>query len=183
MEFEELDLPGVWLAKSPTYRDSRGLFREWFQASDFQNASGIEFVTSQSNCSTSVENVIRGIHFSRSTIGQAKFVTCVQGSILDVVIDLRKSSNTFMQSIQVELNSEEGYSVFIPSGFGHGFLTLDSANTVVYNLTSGYDPKSEFTIDAFDPKLSISWPTKNVLRSDRDSSALGVSEMFLELPD
>ena len=86
MEFEELDLPGVWLAKSPTYRDSRGLFREWFQASDFQNASGIEFVTSQSNCSTSVENVIRGIHFSRSPIGQAKFVTCVQGSILDVVI-------------------------------------------------------------------------------------------------
>ena len=183
MEFEELDLSGVWLAKSPTYRDGRGLFREWFQASDFENASGIDFVTSQSNCSTSVENVIRGIHFSRSPIGQAKFVTCVQGSILDVVIDLRKSSNTFMQSIQVELNSEYGYSVFVPSGFGHGFLTLDSANTVVYNLTSAYDPESEYTIDAFDPKLSISWPTKNVLRSDRDLSALGVSEMFLELPD
>jgi dTDP-4-dehydrorhamnose 3,5-epimerase len=183
MEFEELDLQGVWLATSPTYQDSRGLFREWFKSSDFEKASGIIFITSQSNCSTSVENVIRGIHFSRSPIGQAKMVTCVQGSILDVVVDLRKSSETFMQSLQVELNSVNGSSVYIPSGFGHGFISLGETNTVVYNLTSEYDPENEFTIDAFDPMLNIAWPNKSVLRSERDLAAVGIQEMFLQLPD
>jgi dTDP-4-dehydrorhamnose 3,5-epimerase-like enzyme len=73
--------------------------------------------------------------------------------------------------------------VYIPSGFGHGFISLAETNTVVYNLTSEYDRDNEFTIDAFDPVLDISWPNKSVLRSDRDSEAAGVQEMFLQLPD
>jgi dTDP-4-dehydrorhamnose 3,5-epimerase len=183
VEFEELKIPGVWLAKSFVHFDQRGSFFEWFKAEDFRQKTGIEFNTRQSNCSMSQKNVVRGLHFSRAKSGQAKLVTCVQGSIVDTIVDLRKSSKTFLQTIQVSLDGEKGYSIYIPDGFGHGFRSLEENTKVIYNLTSQYDPSTEFTLNIFDQKFNFGWDINSSTLSQRDSEAMQLEDMYALLPD
>lgn len=183
MEFEELKIPGVWLAKSYVHFDQRGSFFEWFKAEDFRRKTGLEFNTRQSNCSTSQENVVRGLHFSNSISGQAKLVTCVQGSVMDVVVDLRKGSTTFLKSVQIELSSMKGNSIYIPTGFGHGFKSLEPNSVIVYNLTSEYQPSSEFTVNIFDESLEIGWDRRNSILSQRDHEAPMLTELLNILPN
>jgi dTDP-4-dehydrorhamnose 3,5-epimerase len=183
MEFEELEIEGVWLGKSTVHSDSRGWFREWFKPAEFERKTGIVFETSQSNCSTSQENVVRGLHFSNSIGGQAKLVTCVQGSVMDVVVDLRKGSTSFLKSVQIELSGMNGTSVYIPSGFGHGFKSLEPNSVIVYNLTSEYQPSSEFTVNIFDERLEIGWDRGNSFLSQRDHEAPMLAELLDFLPN
>ena len=183
MEFEELEIEGVWLGKSAVHSDSRGWFREWFKPVEFERRTGIIFETSQSNCSTSQENVVRGLHFSNSMGGQAKIVTCVQGSVMDVVVDLRKGSTSFLKSVQIELSSMNGNSIYIPTGFGHGFKSLEQNSVIVYNLTSEYEPSSEFTVNIFDEKLGIGWDRENSFLSQRDQEAPMLAELLDFLPN
>lgn len=183
MEFEELEIEGVWLGKSTVHSDSRGWFREWFKPAEFERKTGIVFETSQSNCSTSQENVVRGLHFSNSLGGQAKLVTCVQGSVMDVVVDLRKGSTSFLKSVQIELSGMNGTSVYIPAGFGHGFKSLEPNSVIVYNLTSEYQPSSEFTVNIFDERLEIGWDRGNSFLSHRDQEAPMLAELLDFLPN
>jgi dTDP-4-dehydrorhamnose 3,5-epimerase len=183
MEFKELEIEGVWLGKSLVHSDSRGWFREWFKPAEFKSKTGIVFETFQSNCSTSQENVVRGLHFSNSIGGQAKLVTCVQGSVMDVVVDLRKGSTTFLKSVQIELSSMNGNSIYIPTGFGHGFRSLEPNSVIVYNLTSEYQPASEFTVNIFDESLDIGWDKSNSFLSQRDHEAPPLNELLELLPN
>ena len=183
MEFEELEIEGVWLGKSLVHSDSRGQFREWFKPAEFRNKTGIVFETSQSNCSTSQKNVVRGLHFSNSINGQAKLVTCVQGSVIDVIVDLRIGSTTFLKSVQIELSSMKGNSIYIPTGFGHGFKSLEPNSVIVYNLTSEYEPSSEFTVNIFDESLEIGWERRNSILSQRDHEAPMLNELLNILPN
>ena len=183
MEFEELEIQGVWLGKSLVHSDSRGSFREWFKPEEFKRKTGIVFETLQSNCSTSGENVVRGLHFSSSKSGQAKLVTCVKGSVIDVVVDMRKGSDTFLESIQIELNSMDGKSIYIPTGFGHGFRSMENNSIIVYNLTSEYEPAIESTLSIFDKRLNIGWNKTESLMSKRDSEALTLDELMETLPE
>jgi dTDP-4-dehydrorhamnose 3,5-epimerase len=124
----------------------------------------------QANTSISAKGVIRGIHFSNSQFGQSKIVTCTAGSILDVVVDLRAHSNTFGKSLEIELNSESGLSVYISSGLGHGFQALEEKTAVTYLLDRTYEPSSEFTINPLDIELALNWPLSSWVMSEKDKN-------------
>ena len=171
MDIEELGIKGAWLARSPIHDDNRGFFREWFKAEEITNVLGRTFDVQQANISFSNKGVLRGIHYSLASRGQGKWITCVTGSIWDVVVDIRPSSPTFRKWIGIELNAKRGDAFFISEGLGHGFVALEDATNIVYLLTSPYSQADEFGIHPLDPDLSIAWPIKNVSLSNRDATA------------
>ncbi len=127
MELTPLSIEGVWLAESPVWSDDRGFFREWFKSADVKNATGRDFGVEQANISLSSKGTVRGIHYSIVPRGQAKWITCVSGSIKDVIVDIRPDSKSFGQWIEVELRGESGKAVLISEGLGHGFIALEEA--------------------------------------------------------
>ena len=168
MKVTPLGIDGAWLIAAPTYPDNRGLFREWF-IDDLETDTELpRFDVKQANTSISKKGVIRGIHYSSRENGQSKIVTCTLGSILDVVVDLRKDSVTFGKSITIELNEEDGLSVYVSSGLGHGFQALEEKTAVTYLLNKKYEPSSEFTIDPMDVDLSIKWRLNDWILSEKD---------------
>ena len=171
MKIEELEISGAWIAHSSILKDNRGNFREWFKADEIEAVTGIRFGVRQANISTSNKGVLRGIHYSIAPQGQAKWITCISGSIWDVVVDLRPSSSTFKKWISIELSAESGDAVFISDGLGHAFMSLEDNSTVAYLLTSPYSPTEEFEIFPLDPELAISWPQENPSLSAKDKSA------------
>lgn len=171
MDIEELGIKGAWLARSPVHHDDRGRFREWFKRDELERAIGFDFDVKQANVSTSNTGVLRGIHYSLAKDGQGKWVTCVSGSIWDVIVDIRPTSPTFKKWIGIELSSTSGDAVFITGGLGHGFISLQDNSTVAYLLTSEYSPKEEFEISPFDPDLGISWPLSQHFLSPKDELA------------
>jgi dTDP-4-dehydrorhamnose 3,5-epimerase len=178
LEIEELTLNGVWKISMEIWKDDRGIFREWFKVKEFMDRTGIEFNVAQSNFSLSKKNAMRGIHYSVSLGGQDKWVTCIQGSVLDVVVDLRRESPNFGKFLLIELNSRRGDAIYVPSGFGHGFLSLEDNTEMIYNLTSEYSPENEFTLNILDTDLGIPWPQVNPILSKRDANADGFRQRF-----
>lgn len=171
MEFEKLSIEGAWIVRSAVYADERGTFREWFKGDEIRNVLGREFVVAQSNISISHRGVLRGIHFSLASQGQAKWVTCVAGSIWDVVVDIRPTSPTFKNWVGVELRGNSADALFIGEGLGHAFIALEDNSIVSYLLTSPYSPKEEFEITPMDPELAIEWPLSERLMSPKDEVA------------
>lgn len=171
MEFEEVGINGAWLVRSPVHNDERGYFREWFKASEIATATGLAFHAQQANISSSKKGVLRGIHYSLASEGQGKWITCISGSIWDVVVDIRPTSPTFKKWVGFELNAMSGDSLFISEGLGHGFISLEHHSTVAYLLTSKYEPLKEFEIHPLDPDLAIDWPLKQKLLSPKDATA------------
>jgi dTDP-4-dehydrorhamnose 3,5-epimerase len=160
MKLTQLGIEGAWLAESPVWRDDRGLFREWFKAEDVKGATGREFGIEQANISVSSKGTLRGIHYSIAPRGQAKWITCVSGSIQDVIVDIRPQSKTFGQWIDVELRGDSGKAVFISEKLGHGFLALEDNTTVAYLISTPFSPSHEFEINPLDPELRIDWGRK-----------------------
>lgn len=157
MKILSLGIEGVWLAESPVWSDDRGFFREWFKSADVKNATGIDFGIEQANISLSSVGTLRGIHYSIAPSGQAKWITCVSGSIKDVIVDIRPSSPTFGQWLEIELSGDTGNAVFISEGLGHGFLSLEDNTTVAYLVSSPYSPEHEYEINPLDEKIGIKW--------------------------
>lgn len=180
MEIEKLGIEGVWLGRSPILTDDRGSFREWFKAGEISDFTGRIFNVAQCNTSTSRKGVIRGIHYSLAPQGQGKWVTCTSGSIWDVVVDIRPLSPTYKQWIGMELNADQGESVFISEGLGHAFLSLAENSVVSYLLTTQYSPSEEFEINPLDPELAIKWPALAKLLSSKDSSAPNLQTRYLQ---
>ena len=178
MKLIPLDVDGVWLAESPVWSDDRGFFREWFKSTDVKNATGRDFGIEQANISLSSRGTLRGIHYSIAPRGQAKWITCVSGSIKDVIVDIRPESRTFGKWIDVELKGDSGKSIFISEGLGHGFLALEENTLVSYLVSSPYSPDHEFAINPIDEELKIEWGM-NVTKlkiSDKDRYAPSFSE-------
>jgi dTDP-4-dehydrorhamnose 3,5-epimerase len=157
MELTPLGIDGAWLAESPVWSDERGFFREWFKSEDIRAATGREFGIEQANISLSSAGTLRGIHYSIAPRGQAKWVTCVTGSIQDVIVDIRPDSKTFGQWIDVELKGDSGKAVLISEGLGHGFLALEDNTTVAYLVSTPFSPADEFEINPLDEKIGIKW--------------------------
>jgi dTDP-4-dehydrorhamnose 3,5-epimerase len=166
-----LGIEGAWLIEAPTYPDNRGLFREWFKDDLAVNSEIPTFEVKQANTSISTKGVIRGIHYSNSVYGQSKIVTCTSGSILDVVVDLRNYSSTFGKSVSIELNAENGMSVYISSGLGHGFQALEEEAAVTYLLNKKFDSTEEYAINPLDDGLGIKWRQIPVVISEKDKFA------------
>ncbi|MHA7134542.1 dTDP-4-dehydrorhamnose 3,5-epimerase family protein [Oerskovia turbata] len=178
MEFRELSVPGAWEITTTQFGDTRGTFLEWFKAPAFKAATGHAFDLQQANCSVSAAGVLRGIHFADVPPGQAKYVTCAQGAVLDVVVDLRTGSPTFGQWDSVLLDDVDRRAVYISEGLGHAFMSLEDGSTVLYLCSTGYAPGREHGIDPLDPELGIAWPTESrsgapltPILSDKDADA------------
>ncbi|MFE9879025.1 dTDP-4-dehydrorhamnose 3,5-epimerase [Streptomyces sp. NPDC005784] len=172
-----LSLEGAWLYEPHLHEDERGTFLEAFRSETFERATGRRLELAQVNCSTSRRGVIRGVHFADVPPGQAKYVSCVRGAVLDVVVDLRVGSPTYRQWEGVLLDDRDRRSVFLSEGLGHAFQALTDDATVVYLTTSGYDPAREHGVHPLDPELGIVWaPGTDPVLSPKDDRAPGIAE-------
>lgn len=180
MELKPLGIDGVWLAESPVFRDDRGLFREWFKSEKIQEVTGRKFDIEQANISLSSKGTLRGIHYSLAPRGQAKWITCVVGSIQDVIVDIRTSSQTFGKWVEVELTAESGQAILISEGLGHGFLALEDKTAVAYLTSTPFSPEHEFEINPLDKELGINWSihVSSMRISEKDRKAPNLSEQL-----
>lgn len=174
----ESTISGVFVGELEIFDDDRGVFFEFFKSSEFETNFGNEFKVSQVNCSISKRGVLRGIHFAKNPPGQGKYVSCVTGSVFDVFVDLRKNSPTFGRWDSVYLNSNRPQIVYIPSGIGHAFLSLENQSTFFYLCDKNYNPSNEFAINPFDKQLNISWPAGfEIQLSKKDQQAQSFNEV------
>lgn len=182
MELTPLGIDGVWLAESPVWSDDRGFFREWFKSTDIKEATGREFGIEQANISLSSAGTLRGIHYSIAQRGQAKWITCVAGSIKDVIVDIRPDSQTFGEWIEVILKGDSGKAVFISEGLGHGFVALEDNTAVAYLVSTPFSPRDEFEINPLDEKIGINWGMNlTALKiSEKDKVAPTLAELLAE---
>ncbi len=178
MKFESMSIQGAWVGVNQIHKDSRGYFREWFKFHEIEEQTGIKFNAQQANVSKSKYGVLRGIHFSLSEFGQAKLVTCVSGSVWDVVVDIRPNSPTFGCWEFVELTEHNGKSVLISTGLGHAFVSLAEDSLLSYLQTSPYAPEHEYGINPLDTEIGIQWPIENLLMTLKDSTAPTMSELL-----
>jgi dTDP-4-dehydrorhamnose 3,5-epimerase len=179
-----LQIEGCWVFKPNVFSDERGTFFEWFQDSTFESETGQRFDLAQANISISDKGVLRGIHYANVPPGQAKYVTCITGSVLDVVVDLRKSSATFGHWDSILLDSKNPKSLYIPSGVGHAFMALEDQSTFVYLCDQRYNPKNEFDLNAFDKEINIDWPKGiKAIQSEKDSRAPNLKSILDILPN
>lgn len=173
MAVRELSVPGAWEITPKLHGDSRGAFFEWFTEQGFAEMTGHRFDMRQANCSVSSAGALRGLHFAQLPPSQAKYVTCVKGSVFDVVVDIRIGSPTFGRWDSVLLDDVSRRSVYISEGLAHGFLALQDDSTIMYLCSTPYSPQREHTIAALDPAIGIEWPLPagELLLSDRDAAA------------
>lgn len=158
MDVEALDIEGAWVFRPRQHADDRGVFLEAFTDPSFSSATGHPLSLRQVNCSVSAAGVLRGVHFAAVPPGQAKYVTCASGAVLDVVVDVRVGSPTFGEWRSVLLDDVDRAAVYLAEGLGHAFLALDDASTVVYLCSEGYAPGREHGIDPLDPEVGVEWP-------------------------
>jgi len=179
MGFRELAIRGAWELTPQLHGDSRGGFFEWFTESGFADMTGHRFSLGQANCSVSAARVLRGLHFAELPPSQAKYVTCVKGSVFDVVVDIRVGSPTYGQWDSVLLDDVDRRSIYLSEGLAHGFLSLQDDSTVMYLCSTPYSPQREHTIAATDPQIGIEWPmpAAELLLSDRDAAAPSLAEV------
>jgi dTDP-4-dehydrorhamnose 3,5-epimerase len=160
MSFTPLSIEGVWLHTPKVWPDDRGTFHEVFKLSTISEQLGRDFHVRQVNQSTSSAGVIRGIHWTDSPEGQAKYVSCPKGSLWDVVVDLRPSSRTYGQWDARILSEANGQSLLISEGIGHAFLALENGTVATYLCTSEFNPQADQTINPLDSTLGISFSKK-----------------------
>ena len=181
MEFIEQEIKGVWVIKPKRFGDKRGYFSEVFKLAEFEAHVGhMDFV--QDNESFSSKGVLRGLHFQRGEWSQAKLVRVSQGTVLDVVVDLRHHSPTWGKHLAVELSADTGRQLFIPRGFAHGFAVLSDVAQFQYKVDNLYAPQSEATLRFDEPALGIDWRIgrEDMLLSEKDLKGLSLKDMTPE---
>jgi dTDP-4-dehydrorhamnose 3,5-epimerase len=172
MDYKETSIPGVFVIEPRVFNDARGYFFEAFKKDEFNEHVGeIDFI--QDNESKSSYGVLRGLHYQKGEWSQAKLVRVIKGRVLDVAVDIRKSSPTFGQHVMVELSEDNKRQFFIPRGFAHGFLVMSQEAVFTYKVDNVYAPQAEAGIRFDDPDLAIEWPidSKDMLLSDKDVKA------------
>jgi dTDP-4-dehydrorhamnose 3,5-epimerase len=172
-----LEIEGAWVDRPRVFADRRGRFHEWFRADAFRELTGHPLRLEQANCSRSGRGTLRGVHYAAVPPGQAKYVTCVSGAVLDVVVDLRTGSPTFGTWEAVRLDDREHRAVYLSEGLGHAFMALEEGSVVVYLCSEGYAPQREFGIHPLDPELALPWPAGLAPElSDKDAAAPTLAE-------
>lgn len=180
MEFIETAIKGVFIIEPKVFNDARGYFFEAWKKAEYEEKIGnVDFI--QDNESKSSYGVLRGLHYQKGEYSQSKLVRVIKGKVLDVAVDIRRSSPTFGQHVMVELSEENKRQFFIPRGFAHGFLVLSEEAIFTYKVDNVYAPKAEAGIRWNDPQLGIEWPIdpKDVVTSEKDLVAPLLSEAVL----
>ena len=168
MELIKTNFPGLLVIKPKVYQDQRGWFVESFNEQNLLNL-GIKLKFIQDNHSFSrLKGTLRGFHFQLEPYAQTKLVRCTKGSILDVVVDLRKGSPTYLMTYSIELSQENHFQLLIPKGFGHAFITLEDNCEVQYKVDNLYHKESDRSIRYDDKAINFKWPISNLTLSDKD---------------
>jgi len=172
LKFTPQSIPDVFLIKPTAHGDDRGYFFETFRQDLFEDAIGYKINFVQDNESKSLNGVLRGLHYQLSPYAQAKLVRVIEGSVLDVAVDIRKSSPTFGQHVAVELTAENKHQLFVPHGFAHGFIVLSDSATFAYKVDNYYAPEQDRGIAFNDKELAIDWqlPLEILQLSDKDKT-------------
>lgn len=173
MDYKKTEIEGVYIIQPQVFKDNRGYFMETFRQSDFDAGIGrhVEFI--QDNESKSSRGVLRGLHYQKGEASQAKLVRVIKGRVVDVAVDIRRSSKTFGRYVMVELSEENKTQFFIPRGFAHGFLVLSDEAIFTYKVDNAYAPQQEASIRYDDPDIAIEWPMDmaEVITSEKDMNA------------
>jgi dTDP-4-dehydrorhamnose 3,5-epimerase len=176
---EALSIEGAWVYTPRIFRDDRGFFTEAYGLAEFTADLGYALDLRQVNCSVSRRGVVRGIHFTAVPPGQAKYVFCPSGALLDVIVDIRVGSPTFGRWEAVRLDETDRRAVFLEHGLGHAIAALSPEATAVYLCTSTYQPAADRDLNPLDPDLAISWPGDGELvLSDKDRAAPSLAQMI-----
>jgi dTDP-4-dehydrorhamnose 3,5-epimerase len=170
MEVIKTAIEGVFIIEPRVFGDARGYFFESFNAREFAQETGIDVAFVQDNESMSHYGVLRGLHYQQPPYAQSKLVRVVEGSVLDVAVDIRKGSPTYGQYVAVELSAETHRQLYMPKGIAHGFSVLSEKVIFQYKCDEYYAPQSEGAIAWDDPDLNIDWqlPTDKILLSEKD---------------
>ena len=177
MQVRELAVPGAFEFTPVQHGDDRGLFLEWFKVDQLRDATGHRLELAQANMSVSRAGSLRGIHFADVPPGQAKYVTCPAGAVIDFIIDLRVGSPTFGTVDTVVLDAVDRRAVYLSEGLGHGFLALEDNSTLTYLCSTGYAPGREHAVNPLDPDLKLPLPDgMEFTLSDRDQAAPSLAQ-------
>ncbi len=177
MEYIKTEIDGVYIIEPKVFKDARGYFFEAFKQDEFEkNVGNVNFV--QDNESKSSYGVMRGLHYQKGEFSQAKLVRVIKGKVVDVAVDIRKSSPTFGKHVMVELSEDNKRQLFIPRGMAHGFLVLSQEAVFTYKVDNVYAPQSEASIKFDDATLNIQWPIdkNDVLTSEKDLNGKAFAE-------
>ena len=174
---DPLSIEGAWMFTPCVHTDDRGSFLEWFRAGELAGVLGYQPDIAQANCSVSRRGVLRGVHFADVPPGQAKYVSCVSGAILDVIVDLRVGSPGYGRWEAVRLDEQSRRAVFLSEGLGHAFMALTERATALYLCSTPYAPSREHGVHPLDPGLGISWPRDvQPVLSEKDAAAPSLEE-------
>lgn len=181
MNYIQAAIEGVWVIEPKVFNDQRGYFFEAWKQAEFDEHIGRHVSFIQDNESKSSYGVLRGLHYQKGEFSQAKLVRVIKGCVLDVAVDIRKSSSTFGKYVAVELSEENKRQFFIPRGFAHGFLVLSDEAIFTYKVDNVYAPQAEASIRWNDETIGIDWPidAKDVLTSEKDLKACLIQEAEL----
>ncbi|RRO12714.1 dTDP-4-keto-6-deoxy-D-glucose epimerase [Saccharopolyspora rhizosphaerae] len=174
MQVRRLEITGAFEFTPKAFPDHRGLFVAPFQEATFTGATGHRMRLAQTNHSVSARDVIRGVHFADTPPGQAKYVYCPQGALLDVVVDVRVGSPTFGRWEAIRLDSSEYRAVYLAEGLGHAFLALTDNTVMTYLCSTAYNPAGEHGVNPLDPELGLPWAeelTGEAILSEKDRNA------------
>lgn len=172
VEAKATEIKGLILIKPSLYKDTRGLFMESYNKKEFDKRIETKINFVQDNLSVSKKGVLRGLHLQKPPFDQGKFVQVLKGSVLDVVLDLRKTSSTYGKHYKIELNDKNRYQLWIPKGFAHGFLTKEDDTIFSYKCDNPYSKDHEMSILWNDSDLGIDWGIENPLVSEKDMVAV-----------
>ena len=183
MKIEQTPLQDCFIIHDKVHGDERGYFIETFNQRDFNAATGLDIVFVQDNQSKSSKGVLRGLHMQRGAAAQAKLVRVLEGSVLDIAVDLRKGSPSFGKHYAIELTGDNHKQFFVPAGFAHGFLVLSETATFFYKVDKFYEPGDEVGIMYNDKDLNIDWrlPTAELIFSEKDKTLGSFSEYAASL--
>jgi dTDP-4-dehydrorhamnose 3,5-epimerase len=176
VKIRPLGIEGAFEVTPAQHGDPRGLFLEWYRFDALAAEVGHPLRLAQANMSVSARGVVRGIHYADVPPGQAKYVTCVRGAVLDVVVDLRVGSPTFGRWEGVRLDDVDRRAVYLAEGLGHGFCALTDDATLTYLCSETYNPAGEHAVHPLDPDLAIAWPADEPVLSARDAAAPTLAE-------
>lgn len=170
MKVEQTPLNDCYIIHDTVFKDNRGYFFESFNEQTFERLTGMSIRFVQDNQSSSVKGVLRGLHFQKGDAAQAKLVRVLQGSVLDVAVDLRLHSSTYGRHFSIELTEDSGTQLFIPRGFAHGFVVLSERAVFFYKCDNFYNKTAEGGLMYNDPQLNINWrlPQSELILSDKD---------------
>ncbi len=178
MKGTETKLKDCWILEPDVYEDERGFFYEGFNSEKFKKIVGVDFVPKQLNQSRSVRGVLRGLHFQLNPKAQAKLVSCTEGELIDVAVDLRANSPTFKEHVVLRLSDENKKQLFVPKGFAHGFMVLSEYARITYQVDEIYSPDHDTGIIYSDPEINVSWilPESDIILSIKDQSLKKLAE-------